>query len=64
MHVSNTDYNDGIEVSPEVIDGILSELYRVFGGYSVDGGVTKRCLPDEGWNNSYRCFTEDMDSAR
>ena len=45
MFLIPTSYNDGIEVSPEVIDGILSELYRVFGGYSVDGGVTRGVYP-------------------
>lgn len=35
-----TSYNDGTEVPPEVMDSILSELYLVFDGYSIDG-VTK-----------------------
>lgn len=32
-----TSYNDGREVPPEVMDGILDELYLTFGGYSIGG---------------------------
>ena len=35
-----TSYNDGSEVAPEVMDGILSELEVAFDGHSIDG-VTK-----------------------
>ena len=32
-----TNYNDGREVPPEVMDGIFEELYLNFGGYSITG---------------------------
>ena len=32
-----TAYNDGTEIPPTVVAGILDDLYEVFGGHTVDG---------------------------
>jgi hypothetical protein len=59
-----TTWNDGTEVEPKVLSGLIDRLWRPFGGGTEEGWVTGHWVDDDGTEYTDRCIKLSIECDR